>query len=332
MEALPEHEAVDAARFAAIRARGEPAVLRGLVRDWPAVAAAREGRLSAYLGAMATDVPVPVVAAAPAEEGRLHYEPSLRGPNFRRTPATLRGFLDALDRGGKGTLAVQGLDLASVLPDFAARHAMPLLAPDVPPRAWIGTAAVVATHNDPMENIACVVAGRRRFTLFAPEEVANLYMGPFHVTPAGTPVSMVHLTAPDLARYPRFATALANARTAELGPGDAVYIPYAWYHHVEALDPVNMLVNYWWDPARRDLGSPWDALMHGLMTLRQLPPDQRRAWRAMFDHYVFLVDGDPGAHLPPEARGIIGADRPEDIAQMRRGLIAALQRGVLPER
>lgn len=332
MEALPEHEAVDAERFAAIRAGGEPAVLRGLVRYWPAVAAAREGRLSTYLGTMASDVPVPVVAAAPAEEGRLHYEPSLRGPNFRRSPATLRGFLDELDRGGEGTLAVQGLDLASVLPDFAARHAMPLLPLGVPPRAWIGTAAIVATHNDPLENIACVVAGRRRFTLFAPEEIANLYMGPFHVTPAGTPVSMVHVTAPDLARYPRFTAALARARSAELEPGDAIYIPYGWYHHVEAIAPVNMLVNYWWNPARSDIGSPWDALMHGMMTLRQLPPDQRRAWRAMFDHYVFLAHGDPGAHLPEDARGIIGADTPEDVARMRQGLITALQRSAPPER
>lgn len=332
MEALPEYDAPTPERFAAIREAGAPAVLRGLVRDWPAVAATREERLSAYLAAMATDVPVPVVAAAAAEAGRLHYDPSLRGPNFRRTPAPLRAFLAALDRGGEGTLAVQGLDLAAVLPDFAARHPMPLLGPEVAPRAWIGTAAIVATHNDPMENIACVVAGRRRFTLFAPEEVGNLYMGPFHVTPAGTPVSMVHLTAPDLARFPRFAAALARARSAELAPGDAIYIPYGWYHHVEALSPVNMLVNYWWNPARTDVGSPWDALMHGMMTLRQLPPDQRRAWRAMFDHYVFLADGDPGAHLPPEARGIIGADKPQDMAQMRRGLIAALQRGVPPER
>jgi hypothetical protein len=151
-------------------------------------------------------------------------------------------------------------------------------------------------------------------------------MGPFHVTPAVTAVSMAHVTEPDFDRFPRFADALAAARAAELDPGDAIYIPYGWYHHVEALSPLNLLVNYWWNPARRDVGSPWDAMMHGLVALRQLPPDQRRAWRAMFDHYVFMTDVDPAAHLPEPVRGILGADSPADLATMRRSIIAALQR------
>ena len=203
---------------------------------------------------------------------------------------------------------------------------MPLLPDDVAPRFWLGTPAIVATHNDTMENIACIAAGRRRFTIFPPEQVANLYMGPFHLTPAGTAVSMVHVTDPDLDRFPRFADALDAAQSAELEPGDVIYIPYGWYHHVEALSPLNLLVNYWWNPARRDVGSPWDALMHGMIALRQLPPDQRRAWRAMFDHYVFMSGGDPAAHLPKMFRGILGADSPADLNDMRRSIIAALDR------
>jgi len=58
---------------------------------------------------------------------------------------------------------------------------------------------------------------------------------------------MVHVTAPDLARYPRYAPALEVAQESELAPGDAIFIPHDWYHHVEALDPFNVLVNYWWD-------------------------------------------------------------------------------------
>jgi hypothetical protein len=137
---------------------------------------------------------------------------------------------------------------------------------------------------------------------------------------------MVHVTAPDLDRYPRFAAALEAAQTAELEPGDALYIPYQWYHHVEALGAFNVLVNFWWDPAAR-AGSPWEAMMHGLVGLRGLPPDQRRAWRAKFDRYVFLTEGDPGEHLPPDKRGVLGATSPQDLAAMRRALIAALQRG-----
>ncbi|MGL4312762.1 MAG: cupin-like domain-containing protein, partial [Sphingomonas sp.] len=89
---------------------------------------------------------------------------------------------------------------------------------------------------------------------------------------------------------------------------------------------LNLLVNYWWNPARPDLGSPWDALMHGMVALRELPPDQRRSWRAMFDHYVFLANGDPAEHLPAAARGVLGATSPADLATMRRSIITGLQR------
>jgi ribosomal protein L16 Arg81 hydroxylase len=124
---------------------------------------------------------------------------------------------------------------------------MPFVPSSAEPRLWIGNAAKIATHNDPIDNVAVVAAGRRRFTLFPPEAEANLYMGPEHPTPAGTPVSMVHVTAPDWERFPLFERALAVAEEAELSPGDAVFIPRDWFHHVEALERFNVLVNYWWD-------------------------------------------------------------------------------------
>ena len=328
MQALPDYSAVDAAALAAIRTRGEPAVLRGLVADWPVVAAAKAGTLGDYLSAMASDQPVAMVRAPARAEGRLHYDAALTRPNFDREPATIAQFFAEAARQAArddgDTLAIQAIP-ANQLSGFTNANPLALLA-DVEPRLWLGTAAVVATHHDQVENIACVAAGRRRFTLFPPEQVGNLYMGPFHLTPAGTAVSMAHVTAPDLARFPRFADALASATQAELDPGDAIYIPYGWYHHVEALEPLNLLVNYWWNPARPDLGSPWDALMHGMVALRELPPDQRRSWRAMFDHYVFLANGDPAEHLPAAARGVLGATSPADLATMRRSIITGLQR------
>jgi hypothetical protein len=83
---------------------------------------------------------------------------------------------------------------------------------------------------------------------------------------------MVPLEQPDLRRYPRFQHALAAAQSAELEPGDAVYIPYFWWHHVQSLDRFNTLVNYWWDDASVQFGSPYDCLLHSFLTLRQLPP------------------------------------------------------------
>jgi hypothetical protein len=321
-------------RFAReIQPRAEPAVLRGAIAHWPAVAAGRAGRARAmgYLAALSNDEPVTAIVGEPGIEGRLHHAEDLREPNFERRRMTLKELLSSLEAevpmSPPRVLAVQGLPLSQYLPLFSSENPMALL-PDAAGRAWIGNAAKVATHNDPAQNIACCVVGRRRFTLFPPEQIGNLYLGPFHLTPAGTQVSMVHVTKPDLARYPRFERALQAARVAELEPGDAVYLPYQWFHHVEALDTFNVLVNYWWNRVPAGVsGSPYDAFMHGLMSLRGLSPAQRRAWRAAFDHYVFLVDGDPGAHLPAYARGILGADSPQDLEEMRRQILQALSSG-----
>ena len=58
---------------------------------------------------------------------------------------------------------------------------------------------------------------------------------------------MVDPAAPDLARYPRFAQALAAGEVAELEPGDALFYPALWWHQVEARDGFNIMMNYWWD-------------------------------------------------------------------------------------
>lgn len=331
MKAVKAFETVDARIFhEELRPRSQPALIKGLVAHWPMVAAARTGDeiLAANLSSRAADAPIAFAVGQPEIEGRFHYVDDVSALNYMREKGTLAAFLQLLLSEAKSphprALAGQGLALHQCLPSFAPSHPMPLLPPSVMPRMWIGNAAKVATHNDELENIACVAAGRRRFTLFPPEAIADLYMGPFELTPGGTPVSMVHLSAPDFERYPRFREALEVAQVAEMEPGDALYIPYQWYHHVEALDKINILINYWWDPARQDLGSPWDALLHGVIALRELPPDQRRAWKAMFDHYVFLANGDPAAHLPAEAQGILAAVSSEDIARLKEDLLANL--------
>jgi len=247
-----------------IRPIGEPAVLKGLVADWPVVSVAYRGdrELADYLVAQAIPNPIASVRGEADIEGRFHYTEDVRKLNFERVMMPLEKFLAQLiaeaGRERPAALAAQGMVVPKWLPNFMAQHRLSLLPPMVVPRMWIGNAVKVATHSDELENIACVVAGRRRFTVFPPEQLGNLYMGPFELTPAGTPISMVHVTDPDFDRYPKFATALEAAYYAELEPGDAVYIPYQWYHHVESLDHLNILVNYWWDAARQDLGSAWD--------------------------------------------------------------------------
>jgi hypothetical protein len=250
---VPEREAPTPDEFRrTIVPSARPVVMKRVADDWPLVAAARAGadHCVALLSHHASDLPVEILRTEPKEEGRFHYAADGRSLNFIRGHASLPVFLTALREQAVAerpfALVAQGLLAERHVPGFATSHLMPLVPDEAEPRLWIGNAAKVATHNDPVDNVAVVVAGRRRFTLFPPESESNLYMGPAHPTPAGTPVSMVHVTAPDLNRYPRFAEAMKMAQVAELSPGDAIFIPRNWFHHVEALERFNMLVNYWW--------------------------------------------------------------------------------------
>ena len=137
---------------------------------------------------------------------------------------------------------------------------------------------------------------------------------------------MVDFSSPDLERFPRFAEALDNAQVAELEPGDAVFVPSLWWHHVEGLAPFNVLVNYWWRDAPSYLGQPEDALFHAILALRDLPGADKARWRALFDHYVFTNGADVTQHLPPEARGILAPLDAETAGQIRAKLLRSLSR------
>ena len=191
---------------------------------------------------------------------------------------------------------------------------------------WIGTRTRIAAHNDMPANLACCVAGRRRFTIFPRDQFANLYLGPVDNTPAGRAVSMVDFHDPDFAAHPRFRDALAHARVAELEPGDAVYVPPMWWHHVEGLAPFNILLNYWWRATPHWLGQPQDALNHALLAIRDLPADQKEHWRQMFDHYVFANDADTVAHIPAGGRGVLDPLTAESAGRLRAFLLRSLSR------
>ena len=90
---------------------------------------------------------------------------------------------------------------------------------------WIGNRTRIAAHQDVPDNMACVVGGHRRLTLFPPEQLANLYIGPLDFTPAGQAISLVDFAQPDFATLSEFAEALRHAQVAELGPGDACSFP-----------------------------------------------------------------------------------------------------------
>ena len=330
---IPALRGVDRRVFdSEIAAASRPLLLEGLVTDWPLVRAARTSRAALACAIRMLDGGLlPHVIEAPAEAGgRIFYSEDLAGFNFTRRPAGISATVDRLLQLEKAAdppaIFLESVSTSSYLPGFARSHRMPLLDELVEPRMWIGNAVKVNTHFDLAHNIACVVGGRRRFTLFPPGQLANLYIAPLDFTPSGAPVSLVQFTAPDHARFPRYAEALRHAMQVELGPGDALFIPYGWWHHVESLEPLNVLVNYWWSDAP-EAGAPHGALLHAALTIRDLPPGQRAVWESIFQQLVFTDPERALAHLPAAQRGLLAPPSPARTKKIRELLARDLQRG-----
>jgi cupin-like protein len=313
--------------------RCQPVVIRGLVANWPVVQAActsprtlkdylrafdagGAGRFDTYFG-------------DPAIAGKYYYNPGLAGFNFERR--TLK-FLDAVeaiaaavDRADQ-SVYVGSVPTREYLPGFAAANPLPLLGPEIYPRIWLGTAANVSSHYDTFDNLACVIAGRRRFTLYAPELIGKLYVGPIDNTMAGAPVSLAASAPPGSANeFPLFEEIRGQALQVELQPGDALYLPKLWWHQVESTAAFNGLVNYWWDAFSAGPDAPYTALLLSMIAIAERPAAERRAWQAWFDHYVFRSKGHPLAHLPPEQHGLLGPLK-DNYAKIRARVMHLMKR------
>jgi hypothetical protein len=47
-------------------------------------------------------------------------------------------------------------------------------------------------------------------------------------------------------------------------------------------------------------------MLLSMITIAERPLAERRAWKALFDHYVFREQGHPLAHLPEAQHGMLG--------------------------
>ena len=317
---------------ARLKGASTPFVVRTVASDWPLVRSGVEqgGRgARAYLLDHARDRMFEVNLGQPGKGGRLFYDEQM-AMNFRMGRAALSDIFAGMDANSDKpdapVIYLSSLTMRDYFEGLDEANRIDLSGRSTRDSIWIGTRSEIAAHNDLPNNLAVCAVGRRRFTLFPPECFADLYLGPLENTPAGRAVSMVDLAAPDLDRYPRFRDALAAAQVAALEPGDALFIPSMWYHHVAALDEFNVLVNYWWRDTAPWLGDPEQALLHAMLAVRDLPEVAREKWKVLFDHYVFSGGAEAAAHLPDGKGGVLEPLNPETARRLRAYLLRSLSR------
>ena len=315
--------------FADILAQStEPVVLRGLVSDWPVVKYAQQSgeALDSYLRQFYAGATVNLFSGMPEMDGRFFYNEDMTGFNFSRSREKLDKVLDQLSsQNGSSALYVGATTVDACLPGFTAENSLEFGNIDPLASIWIGNRTRIAAHYDLPDNLACVAAGRRRFTLFPPEQLKNLYAGPLDFTPAGQQVSLVDFHNPDLERFPRFPQAMEHALVVDMAPGDAIFIPSMWWHHVESLGNFNILLNYWWRKSPAYMGPPVEVLLHALLSLRELPAEQKKAWAGIFEHYIFAQEASLG-HIPDNSLGSLGPMDETKARKLRATLLARLNR------
>jgi hypothetical protein len=310
-----------------------PVVMRGLVSSWPAVHAATRSAedFQDYLARFDNGSQTEAFVGDPGIAGKYYYAEDLKGFNFERRRMRFADALTAMiathGRSGAPTMYVGSLPVNDYLPGFAAQNVLQVLDAHVAPRIWLGHASNVSAHFDAFDNVACVVAGTRRFTLFPPEAIEGLYVGPLDNTMAGQPVSLAASAPVDDDKYPLFRNIREQALCAELKPGDGIYIPKLWWHQIESTASFNGLVNYWWDAFAGGPDAPYTSLLLGMIAIAERPARERQAWKAFFDHYVFRTNGHPLSHLPVELHGMLGPLKPDNYTKIRAIVMHRLRGG-----
>lgn len=211
-------DALDRARFQAqyLRPR-RPVVLTKLAADWPALSRWTPAFWKQTYG----DLEVPVFDASFAEPGARYMGrvDTMRFGAFVRRVLTedtdLRMFL---------------YNMPSKIPELKEDVALPTLADGFSKRFMFlffgcrGSVTPIHYDIDMSHVFHTAIHGRKRITLFAPEESRRLNRHPFTVR------SYVDVDAPDFEAFPRLAD--AQGWQVVLEPGETLFIPSAYWHHV----------------------------------------------------------------------------------------------------
>jgi len=215
-------------------AASRPVAMAGLMTAWKATTA----WTPEYLKAVAGDRTFEVMTGRDADP---NYE------RYARKHRTELRFADYVDMVYSGKVTndyhmvasngfLQRPEAQPLLPDFTAFPEY--LRPATAGRQcflWFGPAGTVTPlHHDTSNILLAQVKGRKRVRLVPAAQWQYVYnsSGVF---------SDVDCEAPDLARYPRFGQ--ATVIDVVLDPGEVLFVPVGWWHHVRALD-VSMTISF----------------------------------------------------------------------------------------
>lgn len=317
----------------------KPVVIKGLVKHWKLVEQGKQSDSNAinYLKSHYNGRPSVACIGSPEIQGRFFYDDQRTQLNYNTQQMGIDEVLDLIQAGFNDKNPTSYYIASNVIdthfPDFRKENDIVIPRPtvdipleDVRISIWIGNRTTACCHYDASDNLACCVVGKRRFTLFPPDQIANLYPGPLTPTPGGQALSMVDFDNPDFTKYPKFAEAIKHGQIAELEAGDALYLPSMWWHQVESQKQFNVLVNYWWSNSAKHMGSAMNVLYHALLSLRDKPEHEKQAWKHVFDYYIFGESTQAGEHLPEQARGYLGDIDATKSKMLRAMLLNKLNR------
>jgi hypothetical protein len=251
-----------------IAGNGPPVIFASLIRDWKAAREWSLDSLKSRFGSVVVEVYLHLpIQGAP-------YEQKL---SAHRRSMTFGDFIDSVQCSAPDQPSYMPEKPIELFPDAARDLAFGsfALANDYPTytRLWIGSAGTRSgLHFDRYDNLLSQVFGSKKAFLAAPDQIRRLYPFIDYIQK-----SQVDPENPDLDRFPEYPN--AEMMTGILNPGDVLFIPKLWWHHLRSLDK-SVSANYWYGqsaslgdqlkpvlacPTRYWLRTVWDFCRLGLL-------------------------------------------------------------------
>lgn len=234
-------ERPDRKAFLDVLALGRPAIIAGVMENWPAL-----GRWSAdYFAEKLGEMPVPV-GILPRPEDIRDAPDSFPWLHMSSKRFTMAEFVARLGEPECHRYYITAMALLKNLPDLMEDLEVPAVLDDVAlgpvsPRLWFGKQVLGPLHYDTINNLHGIVMGSKRFIFAGPEQTRHVYArGPLEGLPH---MSRASLREMDDNRFPKLGRVQTLDFTAEAG--EIVFIPRGWWHEVITPD-MTISVDFPW--------------------------------------------------------------------------------------